>query len=77
VFRGIDLKIPAVVSCVLRGFKVMPLHDPIPYERVAELIGTAEPSQQFAILHDAWRTYAATAGGPTHGRLLRSMRAST
>jgi CRISP-associated protein Cas1 len=39
-------------------------HDPIPYERVAELIGGAEPSQQSAVLHDAWREYAATAARP-------------
>src|SRR5271165_3549635 len=42
----------------------MPLHDPIPYERVAELIGNAEPSQQSAVLHDAWRDYAAKAVRP-------------
>jgi CRISP-associated protein Cas1 len=41
-----------------------PAHDPIPYERVAELIGGAEPSQQPAVLHDAWREYAATAARP-------------
>jgi CRISP-associated protein Cas1 len=41
-----------------------PLHDPIPYELVAELIGDAEPSQQSAVLHDAWREYAATAARP-------------
>ena len=41
-----------------------PLHDPIPYERVAGLIGEAEPSQQFAVLHDAWREYAAKAVRP-------------
>jgi hypothetical protein len=38
-----------------------PLHDPIPYERVAELIGDAEPARQPAALHDAWREYAAKA----------------
>ena len=42
----------------------MPLHDPIPFSRVAELIGAAEPSQQSAILHDAWRDYAANAARP-------------
>jgi hypothetical protein len=35
-------------------------YDPIPYERVAALIGDAESSQQSAVLHDAWE-YAATA----------------
>jgi hypothetical protein len=42
----------------------MPLHDPIPYDRVAELIGDAEPSQQSTVLHDAWREYAAKATRP-------------
>jgi hypothetical protein len=41
-----------------------PIHDPIPYDRVAELIGAAESSQQSAVLHDAWREYAATAARP-------------
>jgi CRISPR-associated endonuclease Cas1 len=41
-----------------------PLHDPIPYERVAELIGDAEPSRQPAVLHDAWREYTAKATRP-------------
>jgi CRISPR-associated endonuclease Cas1 len=41
-----------------------PLHDPIPYARIAELIGDAEPSRQSAVLHDAWREYAATAACP-------------
>jgi CRISPR-associated endonuclease Cas1 len=41
-----------------------PIHDPIPYDRVAELIGAAEPSQQSAVLHDAWREYAAKAVRP-------------
>jgi CRISPR-associated endonuclease Cas1 len=40
------------------------LRDPIPYERVAELIGSAEPSQQTAALHEAWRDYAAKAAHP-------------
>jgi hypothetical protein len=39
-------------------------HDPIPYDRVAELIGDAGPSQQSAVLHDTWREYAATAARP-------------
>jgi CRISPR associated protein Cas1 len=39
-------------------------YDPIPYERVAELIGDAEPSRQTAVLHDAWREYAARASRP-------------
>jgi CRISPR-associated endonuclease Cas1 len=42
----------------------MPLHDPIPYDRVAELIADAESSNQPAILHDAWREYAAKAACP-------------
>jgi hypothetical protein len=42
----------------------MPLHDPIPYDRIDELIGGAEPSRQSAVLHDAWREYAATAARP-------------
>jgi CRISPR-associated endonuclease Cas1 len=37
---------------------------PIPYNRIAELIGAAEPSQQSAVLHDAWRDYAAKAVRP-------------
>ena len=41
-----------------------PLHDPIPYERVAELIAAADGSRQPAVLHDAWRDYAATATRP-------------
>ena len=41
-----------------------PLHDPIPYDRIAELFGDAEPSKQSAALHDAWREYAATATRP-------------
>jgi CRISPR-associated endonuclease Cas1 len=41
-----------------------PLHDPIPYDRVAELIGEAEPARQSAALHDAWREYAAKAARP-------------
>jgi hypothetical protein len=40
------------------------IHDPIPYERVAELIGGAEPSQQPAVLHEAWSEYAAKAVRP-------------
>jgi CRISPR-associated protein Cas1 len=39
-------------------------HDPIPYDRVAELISDAEPAQQSAVLHDAWRAYAAKAVRP-------------
>jgi CRISPR-associated protein Cas1 len=41
-----------------------PVHDPLPYDRIAELIGEAEPSQQLAVLHDAWRDYAAKAARP-------------
>src|SRR5271169_3376881 len=41
-----------------------PFHDPIPYDHVAELIADAEPFQQPAILHSAWRDYAARAVRP-------------
>jgi CRISP-associated protein Cas1 len=40
------------------------LHDPIPYNRITELIGADGPPQQSAVLHDAWREYAATAVRP-------------
>jgi CRISPR-associated endonuclease Cas1 len=40
------------------------LHDPIPYDRIAELFSDAEPSEQSAVLHDAWREYAAKAVRP-------------
>ena len=42
----------------------MPSHDPIPFNRVAELIADIDPSQQSAVLHDAWRDYAAKAVRP-------------
>lgn len=42
----------------------MALHDPIPYDRVAEMIGDAEPSKQHEALHNAWRDYAAQAVRP-------------
>jgi hypothetical protein len=42
----------------------MPIHDPIPYDRVAEQISDAEPSQQPVTLHSAWREYAAKAARP-------------
>jgi CRISPR-associated protein Cas1 len=38
--------------------------DPIPYDHVTELIREAEPLRQSAILHDAWRAYAAKAARP-------------
>ena len=41
-----------------------PLHDPIPYDRVAEIIAEAEPSRQSGVLHDVWRDYAAKAARP-------------
>ena len=41
-----------------------PVHDPIPYGRVADIIADAEPSRQSAVLHDAWRDYAARAVRP-------------
>ena len=44
--------------------KMSQLHDPIPYDRVAELISNAEPSRQSALLHDVWRDYAAKAVRP-------------
>jgi CRISP-associated protein Cas1 len=40
------------------------LHDPIPYDHIAELIGDADPSRQPVVLHDAWRAYAAKAVRP-------------
>ena len=40
------------------------LRDPIPYDRIAELLGDAEPSEQSAVHHDAWREYAAKAARP-------------
>jgi CRISPR-associated endonuclease Cas1 len=42
----------------------MPIRDPIPYDDIAELIGSAEPSAQYAGLHDAWRKYASKAARP-------------
>jgi CRISP-associated protein Cas1 len=42
----------------------MPLHDPIPFDRVAEILVEAEPSRQSAVLHDVWRDYAAKAVRP-------------
>ncbi len=41
-----------------------PLHDPIPYDRVAELMAEAEPPNRHEALHDAWRDYAANASRP-------------
>jgi CRISPR-associated protein Cas1 len=41
-----------------------PLHDPIPYDRVVDLITDAEPSRQRGVLLDAWRNYAAGAVRP-------------
>jgi hypothetical protein len=40
------------------------LHDPIPYDRVADLIADAEPAHQPVALHDAWREYVAKAARP-------------
>jgi CRISPR-associated endonuclease Cas1 len=40
------------------------LHDPIPYDHIAELISDAESSRQSAVLHDAWRECAAAAASP-------------
>jgi CRISPR-associated endonuclease Cas1 len=42
----------------------LPLHDPIPFNRVAELIAQTEPAQQPLALHDAWRDYASKAARP-------------
>ena len=36
----------------------MPLYDPIPFDRVAELIADTEPSKRHGVLHNAWRDYA-------------------
>jgi CRISP-associated protein Cas1 len=41
-----------------------PLHDPIPYSRVAERVRTSGPMRQSAVLHNAWREYAAKAVRP-------------
>ena len=40
------------------------LHDPIPYDSVADRVAGSEPSRQSAVLHDAWREYAAKAARP-------------
>jgi CRISP-associated protein Cas1 len=40
------------------------MHDPIPYDHIAELIGDTKSSRQSAVLHDAWREYAAMAARP-------------
>lgn len=42
----------------------MPLHDPIPFDHVLELISATDPSRQSTVLHDAWRDYAANAARP-------------
>ena len=42
----------------------MPLHDSIPFDHVADLIGVAEPSRQSAVLYVAWREYASNAARP-------------
>jgi hypothetical protein len=42
----------------------MPLHDPIHFDHVTELIGKAGPMRQSVALHDAWRHYAAKAVRP-------------
>jgi CRISP-associated protein Cas1 len=44
--------------------RCLKLRDPIPFGRVAELIGGANPARQTAALHDAWREYAAEAARP-------------
>jgi hypothetical protein len=40
------------------------MRDPIPYDRIAELIRDAKSSRQSALLHDTWRAYAAKAVRP-------------
>jgi CRISPR/Cas system-associated endonuclease Cas1 len=40
------------------------LHDPIPYDSVADRVAGSEPSRQSTVLHDAWRDYAAKAARP-------------
>jgi CRISPR-associated endonuclease Cas1 len=42
----------------------MPLHDPIPYDRVTDCLRTAGHSRRSAVLHDAWREYATKAVRP-------------
>ena len=53
-----------IVPCSLtRSINVnIPRSDPLC--SVAELLGEAEPSRQSAVLHDAWREYAAKAARP-------------
>jgi CRISPR/Cas system-associated endonuclease Cas1 len=41
-----------------------PLHDPIPYDRIAELLGSAETARRSTVLHDTWRANAARAARP-------------
>ena len=48
-----------MVNCV-----PMPLHDPIPFDHVAELIGEAEPCERAIVLHNAWRDYATKGARP-------------
>jgi hypothetical protein len=65
LIQTIDLVIRGVVICRGEDTPLMPaLHDPIPYDSVAKLIGTAEPSRRSTVLHDAWRDYAAKAARP-------------
>lgn len=42
----------------------MTIYDPIPFDRFADLIADAEPPQQAAILHKAWRDYATKSARP-------------
>jgi uncharacterized membrane protein YjfL (UPF0719 family) len=46
-------------------------HDAIPLDRVAELIGEAEPLRQSAVLHDAWREYVCWASRRLLDRLIQ------
>jgi CRISPR-associated protein Cas1 len=49
---------------VSREDPAMPLHDPISFDHVAELISEADPAQHSAVLHDAWREYASKSASP-------------
>ena len=42
----------------------MPLHDPIAFDRIADLVRDAAPSQKLTVLHNAWREYSTKAVRP-------------
>jgi CRISPR-associated endonuclease Cas1 len=57
--------IRGVVICRCEDTPLMPaLHDPIPYDSVADRVAGSEPSRQSTVLHDAWCDYAAKAVRP-------------